>query len=148
MRQGGLYEISCLTCQQENKTAKYIGESARTLYDRGVKHLTAHRCKNPESVLIEHEQEAHSGQEAEWSMKAIGLEKRNLHRQAKEGHLIANATGNILNRRGEWGQNLPQKIAIDDARGPINFPKKRKARGCMPQQQTLPNRMLCHHLAK
>ena len=36
MRQGLVYEIRCKTCEKEGKDTAYVGETARTGYDRGV----------------------------------------------------------------------------------------------------------------
>ena len=110
MRQNGLYSIECETCRQNEKTSLYIGESARTLYDRGLEHQKAYASRSEESVMHEHEQNDHQGEKAEWTMKAQGFPKGNLKRQALEAHKISlNEDNNLLNRRGEWGQNLPPK---------------------------------------
>ena len=48
-------------------------------------------------------------------MKVEGFYRRPLYRQTREGQLIADFTGGtLLNRRGEWGQNLPPKLEIVD----------------------------------
>ena len=41
--------------------------------------------------------------------------KSNIMRQATEAVLIQHHAGsNLLNRRGEWGQNLPPKLVVED----------------------------------
>ena len=54
--------------------------------------------------------------------------KGNLVRQATEAALIQAEEGNnILNRRGEWGQNLPPRLHIEDTSGEeAKKPTKRK----------------------
>ena len=84
---------------------KYIGETGRTIFDRGLEHLTAHRKRNPESTLVEHEVNAHQGEMVEWKMEPVQFIPRNLLRQATEDHFISNQSNNtlVLNRKGEWG---------------------------------------------
>ena len=112
MRQGALYSIECMEChnhiEEGQQKAIYFGESGRTLFDRGAEHLTAHRLRNPESVLVEHEENCHEGNQVEWKMSAMGFPKGNLLRQAMEAQNISQAENcQVLNRKGEWGQNLP-----------------------------------------
>ena len=58
--------------------------------------------------------EFHRGEEPEYTMKLVEYSVLPLQRQAKEGHLIGNFKGGILmNRKGEWGQNLPPKLVVD-----------------------------------
>ena len=54
-RQGGIYRISCNTCKEKGqKESVYIGETARTLLDRGFEHLKAMETRNEDSPLVEH----------------------------------------------------------------------------------------------
>ena len=47
-------------------------------------------------------------------MRVVAFTKSNLQRQALEAHHInTNASNNVLNRRGEWGQNLPPKLVVE-----------------------------------
>ena len=64
---------------------------------------------NMESPLVEHEEGYHGGLQPEFSMEVIGNPKSNLQRQVGEYHqmLKYGEKGILLNRRGEWGQNLP-----------------------------------------
>ena len=36
MRQNGVYRVDCLECKEANIMATYFGESAMTLFDRGL----------------------------------------------------------------------------------------------------------------
>ena len=114
MKKGLVYIISCQTCQSPGEKSQYIGETSRASFDRGREHLLAIQ-KDKESPLIEHWEEAHPEVDPNFSMKIEGFYKRPLYRQTREGQLIADfAGGNLLNRRGEWGQNLPPKLEIVD----------------------------------
>ena len=68
---------------------------------------------NKDSPLTEHNQDCHPGQVPQFKMQVEGFYRRPLYRQTREGQLIAdNEEGTLLNRRGEWGQNLPPKLEI------------------------------------
>ena len=106
----------CQLCIKEGKekATVYIGESARTPYDRGVEHLRLIQKNDTESPAVEHTTEAHPGQETSFTMEVITFPKTTLQRQVLEGHHIAlNEKQNLINRRGEWGQNLPPKMIIE-----------------------------------
>ena len=113
MRKGALHSITLMSCKEVDIISQYIGESARTLFDRGQEHLKAHKTRNPESVLVEHELQHHQRQIVDWSMEAVSFTGSNLVRQAKECQLIQMSTARLLNRRREWGQNLPPKLTTD-----------------------------------
>ena len=92
----------------------YYGESARTCFDRGVKHLTALEKMDLESPLVEHHAQDHPQEEPRFEMKAKSFHDEPLHRQCEEAHLIEAFTGaKIMNRKGEWGHNLPPKLSIE-----------------------------------
>ena len=46
---------------KEIKLHKYVGESARTAFDRGLEHFTALKNLSEESPLVEHSLAAHEG---------------------------------------------------------------------------------------
>ena len=108
MKKGLVYKITCQICQEAGSKTLYIGETSRTSFDRGSEHLTAIKKNNKESPLMEHHLECHSSQEPKFKMEVEGYYRRPLYRQTREGQLIADhSEGTLLNRRGEWGQNLP-----------------------------------------
>ena len=61
---------------------------------------------------------------AEFSMKILENPHSNLLRQITEYHTMVEYGGKglLLNRRGEWGQNLPPQLMIDD--GSTKGPKR------------------------
>ena len=64
--------------------------------------------------MVEHHMEEHRGQQVSCRFKVIKYHDRPLQRQAHEGFLIANFKGHkILNGRGDWGQNLPPRIMME-----------------------------------
>ena len=115
MKKGIVYQISCTKCLETGRHTVYFGESSRTSYDRGLEHQKLLQDHSPESPLYEHHQEDHPDMEPDFRMKVLGVFKRPLQRQTKEGQLIADFKGgNLLNRKGEWGQNLPPQIRNSD----------------------------------
>ena len=69
--------------------------------------------------MVEHIMEFHEGTKAERSQFKVEVMKRfvkPLERQIFEGHQIQNfKDGTIMNRKGEWGQNLPPKFTVEEA---------------------------------
>ena len=127
-RQGAVYMITCTKCKATGVDTAYYGESARTLYDRGEEHLRALECKSMESPLWEHHLEAHGDQEdPHFEMKPVTYAASPLVRQCLEARMILdNAHKNLMNRRGEWGQNLPPKLTIEDETGAEPVGAKRR----------------------
>ena len=116
----------CNICKSEGKSSKYFGERARTPWDRGQEHRKAMESMSKESPLVEHHLEEHPQQEPEFSMKVLKFIPKPLERQCQEAALIDEYQGmKIMNRRGEWGQNLPPKLTLEDnqAQGKRKVPK-------------------------
>ena len=89
----------------------YLGDTARTCFDRGLEHLGALKSSNSESPLVEHCYDQHDGVLQEFRMKVLNFPKTTMLRQCKEGHEIGKLEhGTYMNRKGEWGQNLPPQI--------------------------------------
>ena len=108
----------------------YFGESSRTCYDRGAEHGVALSKMDINSPLVEHHQEHHEGRTPKFTMELVQRFTRPLERQVMEGVLIQEFRGDyLLNRRGEWGQNLPpQFTTVREEQGRMEFrsaPKKR-----------------------
>ena len=115
MRKGVVYSIECLVCTKAGKKGVYWWETARTPYDRGLEHLTALRNRDLNSPLWAHHQEVHGEDNPEFTMKVVKVHHSTLGRQAHEGNLINNYVGDyVLNRKGEWGQNLAPALGLED----------------------------------
>ena len=85
------------------------------MYDRGAEHLTSLRSGDPESALVQHNIEDHPEQDPEFSMRLVKTHTRPMQRQIHESVLIDNFKGDvILNRKGEWGSNLADKLTVGD----------------------------------
>ena len=106
------YNVICLNCKEGGEKTLYIGETARTGYDRGVEHLDSLKRGDEGNGLAKHKNE--SGHD-KYSMEIIRSHRTPLYRQSHEGCLIADTDNeiNLLNSRGDWGQNLPPKLVIE-----------------------------------
>ena len=61
--------------------------------------------------MVEHSEEDHPGEPRRFKMEPICFPRSNLLRQATEAMEIEkDRSKNVINRRGEWGQNLPPKF--------------------------------------
>ena len=136
--QGIVYFFDCIECKVQGKQSRYYGESARTSYDRGAEHLNAVINMDPASPLVEHHLEMHQDREPSFEMKVHSQHRSALQRQATEGYLIGSFKGDhLMNRRGEWGQNLPPVLTIED-NGDMQetrIPKQTKRPKSAPSQQ-------------
>ena len=148
LRQGCIYRMTCLHCLEVDKQSVYIGETARTGYDRSLEHWSAIRRRDETSPLVEHHNLEHPDkEEPDFAMEIISYPKTNLQRQAEEAEqILRHESANLLNRRGEWGQNLPPKLSIEDQSqddkgkrktGPrgSDKPKANKRRKCNEAQE-------------
>ena len=110
-QEGEVYEAGDLIhpelhhLQRPGKVGQYIGESARTGFDRGLEHQASVRRKEEGHPIVEHYGKEHpNAPSMEFTMEITHIESKNLHRQAREGHLIMHFKGDyILNGRGDWG---------------------------------------------
>ena len=128
MKKGVVYRFTCQICLGLGKKMEYVRESYRSSWDRAQEHLTALRNKDMESPLWEHHQESHPNMDHNFSMKLVAKCKKPLQTQTLEGLLVSQAKeGTLMNRKGEWGQNLPSKFeVVDDAWGDQEKMPKRK----------------------
>ena len=111
-----VYEDVCLTCKDADKSSRYIGESSRTMYERGLEHVSD--VKNlgtvshiREHVLAEHPDQAQALRDAPhtlFSMQIICPARTALSRQIREAVEIGyNKTGGvILNNKEEFTRCL------------------------------------------
>ena len=131
-----LYEIKCLTCEKKEhtridqlehldettkdemkkqaNTAKYIGETSRSGYDRGYEHLDKLASLSSSSHMLKHMVDKHDGEDfskIQWGMFIIKYLRTAFIRQIEEAVLIAKESkhNELLNSRSEWNQaSLPR----------------------------------------
>ena len=130
-----VYEIVCLTCEDREKEKvenlelddekkaelmrnvrkhKYIGETSRSMYDRGFEHLDKLASLNSNSHMLKHivaEHENEDFQHVKWGMFVRKFVRNSFERQIEEAVSIERErkTCNILNSRSEYNQScLPR----------------------------------------
>ena len=103
----------CQKCKGEGMGANYVGDTAKTPYDRGVEHLTAVEKGDTESPLTEHDEEYHGRVSVDFTMEILGNSRTSLQRQAGEYHQKDKYGEKciLLNRRGGW-ERAPQSSQL------------------------------------
>ena len=130
-----VYEIVCLSCEQREKDRienleledhekaelvrnvkkyKYIGETSRSMYDRGYEHLDKLATLNSDSHMLKHMVTEHEGEDfhnVKWGMFVRKFVRSSFERQIEEAVSIEREkhTCHILNSRSEYYQScLPR----------------------------------------
>ena len=96
---GVTYEVECDKCN-----AKYVGETGRNAFARGLEHNTALQNKNENSILHIHTVNSHqnSPPPPKFNMRVTGVYTGDpMKRQIAEAIKIS-ATKNSMNRKDEW----------------------------------------------
>ena len=74
--------------------------------------------------MVEQHQEYHKEiPETNFKLELLRTFRRPLERQTFEGIKISTSEAIPINRKGEWGQNLPPKFTCTDEGAPINRSK-------------------------
>ena len=79
-----------------------------------------------ESPMIEHLKEYHEGAPPNFKVEMMKNFARPLQRQIYEGIMINANKAITMNRKREWGQNLPPKFEIEGHKKMTIAPKARK----------------------
>ena len=95
------------------KLHKYIGESSRSCYERGMEHQTDMRLLKPGSHMLRHALDKHEGEklnEIKFGMEVMRFTRTSFERQILESVLIQqNINHHILNSRSEYNRcSLPR----------------------------------------
>ena len=110
------YEVECQLCP-EGRRSKYIGESSRNLFTRGLEHMEKYRNGHSSSFIKKHQEECHPGQMASFSAKVTGRSKDCLTRQVIEAVQIRKSEFPVLNSKTEWHQPALWRIQNEIYRG-------------------------------
>ena len=107
--EGVTYEVECAECRR-----RYLGETSRNGFIRGLEHKAALRNRDPNSVLHQHCKEKHKDRNVPFKMRVtrkFGGDA--LKRQLTESVLIQEGpTEDILNRRDEWRHISLPRVAL------------------------------------
>ena len=117
---------------KEIRTAKYLGESSRSGYERGFEHLANLATLKSNSHMLRHMIEKHSGKDfsqIKWGMFILEHTRSAFERQIKEAVIIQQKSKGheILNSRIEWGINsLPRLITRMGEKEMLEWERERK----------------------
>ena len=100
-REGVTYEVRCKGCE-----GRYIGETSRNAFTRGLEHKSGLVKKDKKSPLHLHDVESHGGSTPGFEMKVTGVFGGDAtKRQVRESVLIQQTPQtDLINRRDEWRQ--------------------------------------------
>ena len=113
-RPNPVFLMTCLTCQKVGEKSHYLGESGRIGWDRGQENWAALENMDDTSPWVEHLLEKHREGLCAFSMKITSFQRSNIMRQATEASEIQKyPESQLMNRKGEWGQNLSPKLTIE-----------------------------------
>ena len=105
------YKTECQTCQEKSgKERVYVGESARTAYERGLEHAQDFLNEKEDSHMQKHWTEEHQGEKRpEFSMKVLRSHVSSFVRQIHEAVCIEMNASKTLNSKGEYNRcQLPR----------------------------------------
>ena len=146
-----LYENICTNCHPEAKEGKevlagttkqpaiYVGETCRSLAERGKEHWAAYRAGKEDSHILKHQEVHHKGAgKPQFHLRAVKFYRTALGRQVGEAVRIRRrGEGNLLNSRAEFNRcqitrlNLPQAVITATTNPPAledNCPEREEGR--------------------
>ena len=100
---GANYTLECQLCPDGSKS-RYIGETSRNLYTRGVEHKVNYRSGSPNSFMLKHQLKEHQGREGQYTAKVTANIRDCLTRQVREAVEIRRCEVSVLNGKTEWHQ--------------------------------------------
>ncbi|KAL9971251.1 hypothetical protein ACROYT_G023757 [Oculina patagonica] len=108
---GVTYEIECQGCKD-----KYIGETARNAYTRGIEHTGGLENQDEKSALWRHCVEKHEKERQEFKMSVTGLYGNDaMLRQIAESVKINRAEkGSLINTKKEWNYVKLPRVVLDE----------------------------------
>ena len=115
-KRNATYFTECKLCLQKGKKVRYVGETARTCFERGLEHADDAAKKKDGSHIHNHLLETHSGEEISekpFKMKVIQQHRSALSRQIQEAVIIANSQGvELLNSKTEYNRCIIPRLAV------------------------------------
>ena len=115
--------------KKEIRIHKYIGETARSAFERGLEHLNALEKLDEDSHMLKHIANTHSEEEIEdvkFGMKVVSYTRTALERQVLESVKIQEEREKnlILNSRSEYSRSTIPRLTAK--MGEEEYDKKRK----------------------
>ena len=114
-KRGILYKTTCLQCKGTDKEASYIGESARSGYERGLDHQRDYESMELDSHMMKHQILSHGElqEKLTFKMKILKVHTSAFMRQVHEAVAIEmNEKNNILNSKGGFNRCKLPRLSI------------------------------------
>ena len=137
------YQTCCLLCKQKGIDKRYIGESARSAYERGAEHLKGYESESVKNHMHKHHQIDHQGEVSppEFSMKVVKSHQSPLYRQIHEAIMILKHESATLNSKGEYNRcQLPRLSVMMGEREVVKKKKEGDEEVCEDLDSTDPKR--------
>ena len=108
------YQTTCLVCKSDGIDRRYIGESARSAYERGVEHQTGYTSQSLDNHMFKHHQIDHQDAETlpEFTMSVIKTHQSPLYRQVHEAIMIMKFESVTLNSKGEFNRCQLPRLSV------------------------------------
>ena len=115
------YRWICATCENQNISKVYEGETARSARIRSREHLTALEKKKSDSVLYKHKVTEHPNEEVKFKFEVTNRFKDALTRQANEAVRIASRKNSeLLNSKSEFNHPPTARIMVEKVKNSKN----------------------------
>ena len=116
-RGGMVYSCTCISCKLavEEKTSKYHGRSARTLYTRQGEHFGGYHAGKVDNALFKHAQLHHQGMMPEFQFQAEKFFPDATSAQIFEGISInhsPSSEGYLMNSKAEYQQGEVARVVV------------------------------------
>ncbi|KAL9956524.1 hypothetical protein ACROYT_G038010 [Oculina patagonica] len=108
---GVTYEIECQGCKD-----KYVGETARNAYTRGIELTEGLENQDEKSALWKHCVEKHEKERQEFKMSVTGMYGNDaiLRQIAESVRINRVAKGSLINTKKEWNYVKLPRVALDE----------------------------------
>ena len=141
------YKISCKACRDEDKSAEYIGETARTFYSRSKEHYEGLKARKEDNILWNHCQEIHGGVEVEFKFELLRKHKTCFNRQVTEGVFILNNRSTYpMNRKQEFNSNAFPELLVEEKGTLVSHRKRQPDPIEICSSQESPNKRAKHSI--
>ena len=110
-----VYKNVCKTCESRGRKVEYIGETARTLFERGLEHHEDYESKTASSHMKEHKLDSHPNEEMNMKFELVMKCRSAFERQIKESvHLKCQHERGVitLNNRIEYNRCLLPSLTV------------------------------------
>ena len=109
-----LYESVCLTCKQNDIVKVYVGESARSSYERGGEHARDYAKRAEDSHMHKHAMSEHAEEEKPtFQFNIVKTFQSALTRQISEAVRIRRRGEGILNSKGVYNRCALPRLVVE-----------------------------------